>query len=61
MTNWEKIAFIEHELQIFLKMNNPGWKLTTWYNRCRADIENYKHRLINQESDEQDLREEQWY
>ena len=62
MSNWQKIAFLEHELLVNLKMNTPGWntKFKEWFQKAINLLENYKHYLINQESDEQERQEVIW-
>ena len=62
ISNWQKIAFIEVELQTFFKMNTPGWpkQFKEWYEKAVDLLEDYKHYLINKESDEQDYREAIW-
>ena len=62
ISNWQKIAFIEVELQTYLKMNTPGWtkQFKEWYEKAVDLLEDYKHYLINKESDEQDYREAIW-
>ena len=63
MSDWEKIAFLEHELLLNLKMNTPGWKneFTKWFNKAVDIIWQYKKYLINKVSDEQDFEEATWH
>jgi len=59
MDDWKKVAFLEHELLVNLKMNRPGWpeKLLEWYDKAVGYIEDYKNTYINKISDEQERQE----
>jgi len=59
ISNWQKIAFLEHELLINLKLNkgNKSKEFNAWFEYAVDILEQYKQYYINRISDEE---ERQW-
>ena len=54
-SDWEKIAFIQHDLLPLLKMHrgSPDKQIALWYDIASWVIDDYKLYLINKQSDDQ--------